>query len=225
MQWRRNGADPLSPPPRADVRECKCCAAGNGKGASWPCGWFDSIASGRSHLHAEQSNVPNRLHYCDAVRYAQLLRCDHQERMGAEMREGAEDCLWEEGVSFHAPEKFRIRGDPSWGACGAFLIPAIAPRRPVPLKIVASGSLEDWNECGFDLPAFEHVSVSTPTRCPTWEEMCFVKALFWDDEDLVIQYHPRRSQYVNNHPNCLHMWRPIGVQIPEPSTLTVGVQA
>ena len=37
------------------------------------------------------------------------------------------------------------------------------------------------------------------------------KALFWDEDDCVIQYHPPRSEYVNNHQNCLHLWRPIGV--------------
>jgi hypothetical protein len=127
-------------------------------------------------------------------------------------------------MSFHAPERFRTHGDASWGACGAFLIPAIRPRRPFPLKIVASGNEEDWKECGFEPPAFEHVSVSTPSRCPTWDEMCFVKSLFWDDDDLVLQYHPRRSQYVNNHQYCLHLWRPIGVEIPEPPTLAVGIK-
>ena len=26
---------------------------------------------------------------------------------------------------------------------------------------------------------FEHVSVSIPTRCPSWEQMCLVKETFW----------------------------------------------
>ena len=44
---------------------------------------------------------------------------------------------------------------------------------------------------------WEHVSVSRRDRCPTWEEMCQIKALFWDEDDCVIQYHPPRSEYVN----------------------------
>lgn len=72
---------------------------------------------------------------------------------------------------------------------------------------------------------WEHVSVSVnKRRCPTWEEMCYVKSLFWDDEDCVIQYHPPKSQYVNNCVNCLHMWRPIGVTIPMPDSSMVGIK-
>lgn len=55
---------------------------------------------------------------------------------------------------------------------------------------------------------WEHVSVSLHTRCPNWREMCFVKDLFWDEEEEVIQLHPKKSQYVNVHEFCLHMWKP-----------------
>jgi hypothetical protein len=56
---------------------------------------------------------------------------------------------------------------------------------------------------------WEHVSVSVPgnARCPTWEEMCFIKDTFWNDEDCVVQFHPPKSQYVNVHPYVLHLWR------------------
>jgi hypothetical protein len=55
---------------------------------------------------------------------------------------------------------------------------------------------------------WEHASVSTPDRCPSWFEMCFVKNLFWGEEETVVQYHPPKSSYVNCHPNTLHLWRP-----------------
>lgn len=69
------------------------------------------------------------------------------------------------------------------------------------LRIIANAAFSDsaW---------WEHVSISTPDRCPTWEEMCFVKNLFWEDEELVVQFHPPKSQYVNCHPRTLHLWRP-----------------
>jgi hypothetical protein len=70
--------------------------------------------------------------------------------------------------------------------------------------------------------AWEHVSVSTKTRCPTWKEMSWVKDLFFDDEEIVIQYHPRKADYVNVHPFCLHLWRPITATIPTPPPLAVG---
>jgi hypothetical protein len=74
------------------------------------------------------------------------------------------------------------------------------------------GRLERW----------EHVSVSLPDRCPTWEEMARVKALFWEAADCVVQFHPPESEYVNHHPFCLHLWRPIGEQIKTPPAILVG---
>jgi hypothetical protein len=53
--------------------------------------------------------------------------------------------------------------------------------------------------------------------------MCFVKDLFWDDEDCVMQLHPKKSEYVNNSPFCLHLWRPINAIIPTPPHEMVGI--
>jgi hypothetical protein len=63
---------------------------------------------------------------------------------------------------------------------------------------------------------WEHVSVSKKYECPTWAEMCHVKALFWGDEDCVVQYHPAQSVYISLHPYCLHLWRPVDEKIPLP---------
>lgn len=68
---------------------------------------------------------------------------------------------------------------------------------------------------------WEHVSVSMRTRCPTWPEMCFIKSLFWDEEETVVQYHPPKSDYVNFAKNCLHLWRFIG-EMPRPPVVYVG---
>ena len=70
---------------------------------------------------------------------------------------------------------------------------------------------------------WEHVSVSHPNKIPTWETMCKVKDLVFEDEETVIQYHPKKSEYVNMHPNCLHMWRPINKSIPTPPKYMVGI--
>lgn len=63
-----------------------------------------------------------------------------------------------------------------------------------------------------DGAGWEHVSVSPSrkNRTPTWREMGIVKDLFWDPEDVVIQIHPPKSEYVNCHPNVLHLWRKLG---------------
>lgn len=66
-----------------------------------------------------------------------------------------------------------------------------------PLRIVSSGSGDEW----------EHVSVSCQDRCPTWGEMCQVKDLFWSEEETVLQFHPKKSAYVNAHEFCLHLWK------------------
>ena len=52
--------------------------------------------------------------------------------------------------------------------------------------------------------------------------MCQIKAMFWDAEDVVLQYHPRESDYVDVHPFCLHLWRPVGIEIPTPPSIMVG---
>ncbi len=69
---------------------------------------------------------------------------------------------------------------------------------------------------------WEHVSVSLQRRCPTWDEMCMVKDFFWGEEDTVIQYHPAKSEYINFHPFCLHLWRQMDTEIACPPKYMVG---
>lgn len=81
---------------------------------------------------------------------------------------------------------------------------------------------------------WDHVSVSMRItkddkeymlpRCPTWEEMCYIKELFFEDEETVIQIHPPKSEYVNCHPYCLHLWRPQVERLPLPDKELVGPQ-
>lgn len=59
-------------------------------------------------------------------------------------------------------------------------------------------------------------------RCPTWEEMCMVKDIFWGEEECVVQFHPPRSEYVNRHPYCLHLWKKIGEEYETPPKEYVG---
>ena len=86
------------------------------------------------------------------------------------------------------------------------------------LIISAPGDREVWEMMKLSGPLFDHVSVSifnNKHRCPSWEEMCFVKDLCFGEEELVIQYHPPHSKYINIA-NVLHLWKPIGVDIPLP---------
>lgn len=123
---------------------------------------------------------------------------------------------------FKVPNKYRerktpyLKSDDSYGNNGCFFIPHYRISN-YQFMILAS-----------DGKGWEHVSVSvgevgvSQRRCPTWEEMCWVKNLFWDEEDCVIQYHPAKSEYVNRHPYCLHLWRPTEVEIPIPLKEMVG---
>ena len=56
---------------------------------------------------------------------------------------------------------------------------------------------------------WEHLSVSTPSKTPTWDQMCKMKEIFWKDDETCIEYHPAKDQYVNMHSHCLHIWRPV----------------
>lgn len=131
---------------------------------------------------------------------------------------------------FHVPEKYRIIGgrmgsNASFGNRGAFTFAIFKDddsRKRHKIHRVA------W-VIASDGMGWEHVSVhmndaSGKTYTPTWDEMCFVKDMFWDDEDCVMQLHPPRSLYVNNHPNVLHLWRPTTGGIPIPNDILVGIR-
>ena len=95
-------------------------------------------------------------------------------------------------------ERGRLMDGSAWsstpedGLAGAFHV--MGPTGAV-LRIISSGVDMEWH--------WEHVSVSTERRTPTWSEMCFVKDLFWGEEEAVMQVHPPRSEYVNYHPHSL----------------------
>ncbi|HCR70743.1 MAG TPA: hypothetical protein DIW23_04810 [Anaerolineae bacterium] len=118
---------------------------------------------------------------------------------------------------FHFPEQYRaqFKNTPrtNAGKNGGFIIPSPVSDRRHLLAIAATGL--QW----------EHVSVHTfigkGNLTPYWEEMNFVKNLFWDKEDIVMQLHPRESEYINNHKHVLHLWRPVGVEIPTPPMILV----
>ena len=130
---------------------------------------------------------------------------------------------------FHAPENYRItrhpvprmNSDASYGNNGCFWIRL-------------SGEVLAWIIVS-DGEGWEHVSVhisdeklgknkngTVKERTPTWSEMCKIKDIFWDEEDCVIQYHPPKSTYVNNHNFTLHLWKPTNVVLPMPDSILVG---
>ena len=63
---------------------------------------------------------------------------------------------------------------------------------------------------------WDHVSVSLPNRCPTWDEMCVIKDIFFREDECCVEYHPAKEEYVNIHKYCLHIWKPQNAEIPIP---------
>ena len=120
---------------------------------------------------------------------------------------------------FTVPEKYRLTtgilsSDSTYGCNGAFILTYETHKVLAEIACIASDG-EGW----------EHVSVviqSKQRRNPSWDEMIFVKNIFWGSNDTVIQFHPPESNYVNFHKYCLHLWRPIGIKIPLPPTKMIG---
>lgn len=119
------------------------------------------------------------------------------------------------------PDEFRDRShemfhSPNGAPYGLFQVPGRHANGRA-LRIIA---------CDADATGWEHVSVGipgSPSKCPSWEEMCIVKGLFWDVTDCVVQFHPAESEYVNNHAGCLHLWRYVA-GFPQPPSILVGVK-
>lgn len=119
-------------------------------------------------------------------------------------------------MAFHVPEQYRVRNgklasDSSFGNFGAFVVPL---GNGIKANVIASDD-EGW----------EHVSITIrdKNRTPTWQEMGIIKDIFWDETDCCVQYHPPKSEYVNNHPYCLHIWRSKDQSLPMPPSIFVGV--
>lgn len=113
--------------------------------------------------------------------------------------------------------QYRVRSgyyaSPPGASWGAFFIPG---PRGEKLKVIASDASEP------ESAGWEHVSISCEHRTPNWTEMCYVKELFWEPEDCVVQFHPPKSDYVNHHPFVLHMWRWTKGEFPRPPSILVG---
>jgi hypothetical protein len=89
------------------------------------------------------------------------------------------------------------------GRGGCYVI--VSPYNGAKLRVIAA------NDAGWD-----HVSVSLPHRCPSWQEMEHIKRAFFRKDEWAMQLHAPPSKHINCHPYCLHLWRPHDVSIPVP---------
>ena len=72
-----------------------------------------------------------------------------------------------------------------------------------------------------DEGGWDHVSISSDKRTPSWETMCWIKDLFFDEDETVIQLHPPKSKHINLHDHCLHLWRNQSEEFKLPPTFMV----
>lgn len=93
---------------------------------------------------------------------------------------------------------------------GVFRLRYVKPGVNVLLAVVAS----DGDGC-------DHVSVSHKSRCPKWDEMEYVKRLFFRPHETAMQLHVPAADHINCCKNCLHLWRPQNQEIPRPPAIMV----
>jgi hypothetical protein len=72
---------------------------------------------------------------------------------------------------------------------------------------------------------WDHVSVSRPDRCPTYDEMEQIAKAFFKDDEAAVQYHVPAKDHVNVHRFCLHWWRPTYVKLVRPPGYMIGPKA
>jgi hypothetical protein len=112
------------------------------------------------------------------------------------------------------PQLLEVNGLPPEAAMGddqngCFLYQSPVNRNDVLRLIVGSG--HGW----------DHISISVKDRCPTWDEMDWVKRLFFKDNEVAFQLHVKPTDHVNRHPYTLHLWRPQRQSIPLPPSIMV----
>lgn len=103
-------------------------------------------------------------------------------------------------------DKYRVNlyGEKGDDTCGAFFLRYKGTPGTI-LRVIASAA-DGW----------DHVSVSRTDRCPTWQEMDYVKRMFFKDDEVAFQLHPAVADHINTHPYCLHLWRPTNATFPLP---------
>lgn len=124
------------------------------------------------------------------------------------------------------PEHLRNKKHPVYGtskydgANGCFLVPHFKIADCILCCIVSDG--DGWDHVSVTLLNTKHKDIQ---RCPNWEEMCFIKDVFFDKEEVVVQFHPAEFDYISNHPYCLHMWRNQVIGHVTPPSLMVGLKS
>jgi len=122
-------------------------------------------------------------------------------------RQRLTEAKWSQGNDFFNPSNE-----------GCFAIPSPVDKRLM-TTLVSSGY------------GWDHVSVSRGQRCPYWEEMEYVRRVFFHPDECVMQLHPPLDEYITGEwPGrrsifTLHLWRPQESVIPRPPGILVGANS
>jgi hypothetical protein len=132
---------------------------------------------------------------------------------------------WTE-INKHRVREGLFGSEDSVGRFGQFQFTGINPQTSERTGFIVIASSGDHGESDW-----EHVSVRAVVlsrkgramrgRLLTWEEMCWIKGCFWEDEECVVQFHPPKSEYVNNHAEVLHLWKFKTGDFPRPPKILV----
>lgn len=65
---------------------------------------------------------------------------------------------------------------------------------------------------------WRHLSVSRRSRTPSHDDMVEAARAFLDPEKVTLNIFPPRSEWVNVHNHCLHLWQPLDFNpVPDPN--------
>lgn len=64
-----------------------------------------------------------------------------------------------------------------------------------------------------------HISISHPSRLPTYEELKEARYVFAPDNIYMAQIFPPQDQFINVHPYCLHLYQLSDVEIKNLNTM------
>jgi len=122
-------------------------------------------------------------------------------------------------------DKFRTQEPPYLSPLGSTFGAFQIPFNGSVLRIIATDGRMDAK--GEHDTEWEHVSVHSfdpifkKQKTPNWSEMCFVKSQFWEDDEVVVELHVAKADWISVHDHVLHLWRPTKQTIPLPPKICV----
>ena len=104
-----------------------------------------------------------------------------------------------------------IPSDKSFGNNGAFMLSYNGATLVI---ILSDGG-------GWDHVSVHVVAPDLSLRCPTWDEMEYVRKMVFRGDEWAMQLHAPVDKHINEHLHVLHIWRPQNQEIPVPPRIMV----